>query len=310
MSPIRKRTGARYRALHDQFGTAGLVLSIVAIVLALGGGAYAANHATASKAKQGPRGKTGKTGPAGPAGPAGATGPAGPAGAKGENGAAGGAGAPGESVTVTESANAFGAHCNNTTTGKGGSEFKVGASTAYACNGKNGTTGFTEFLPEGKTETGTWEVQGYLPGAEEYLSSTASFNIPLEHAPTTIHYIFEESGGGAGAQKEWKSVENETTHEYEAEKVTPAPGCTGSVTNPGAELGNLCVFSNYVTGEENISHLFSSSFNLPALPVVFDPSNPNYTAGSQASRFGFGVLAKSKTAGEAVIMGTWAVTAE
>ena len=237
MSPIRKRTGARYRALHDQFGTAGLVLSIVAIVLALGGGAYAANHATASKAKQGPRGKTGKTGPAGPAGPAGATGPAGPAGAKGENGAAGGAGAPGESVTVTESANAFGAHCNNTTTGKGGSEFKVGASTAYACNGKNGTTGFTEFLPEGKTETGTWEVQGYLPGAEEYLSSTASFNIPLEHAPTTIHYIFEESGGGAGAQKEWKSVENETTHEYEAEKVDPRPRLYRLCHEPRRRIG-------------------------------------------------------------------------
>lgn len=84
-----------FAKLHGQFGSAGLALSIVAIVLALGGGAYAANHATASKAKAGPRGKTGKTGPAGSPGPAGPVGlqgkegPEGKQGPKGENGTTG-----------------------------------------------------------------------------------------------------------------------------------------------------------------------------------------------------------------------------
>ncbi len=85
MSRLRLRT--RYAALHDQFGTAGLVLSIVAIVLALGGGAYAASHsATASKAKAGKPGPRGKTGPQGAPGATGPAGPAGPAGTNGTNG--------------------------------------------------------------------------------------------------------------------------------------------------------------------------------------------------------------------------------
>ena len=68
---MSKSLRTRYAELHRQFGTAGLILSVIAIVLALGGGAYAANNTgVASKAgKPGPRGKTGATGPAGPAGP-------------------------------------------------------------------------------------------------------------------------------------------------------------------------------------------------------------------------------------------------
>ncbi len=81
-----------FSPLRNRFGIPG-VISVIALVFAMFGGAYAANNsssggkATASaKAKKGPRGPKGATGPAGPAGPAGL---AGPAGAKGENGAAG-----------------------------------------------------------------------------------------------------------------------------------------------------------------------------------------------------------------------------
>ena len=47
-----------FQRLRNQFSTAGLLLSVLALIFALGGGAYAANHsATASKAgKPGPRG--------------------------------------------------------------------------------------------------------------------------------------------------------------------------------------------------------------------------------------------------------------
>ena len=69
-----------FSTLRNRFGIPG-VISVIALVFAMFGGAYAASNssgggkATASaKAKQGPRGKTGKTGPAGPAGPAGPVG--------------------------------------------------------------------------------------------------------------------------------------------------------------------------------------------------------------------------------------------
>ncbi|HKB50891.1 MAG TPA: hypothetical protein VKC63_05620, partial [Solirubrobacterales bacterium] len=64
--------------LRNRFGIPG-VISVIALVFAMLGGAYAASDngsgkATASaKAKAGPRGPRGKTGPAGPAGPAGPT---------------------------------------------------------------------------------------------------------------------------------------------------------------------------------------------------------------------------------------------
>lgn len=83
--------------LRNRFGIPG-VISVVALVFAMIGGAYAANHnggATASaKAKgkpgpRGPRGKPGPAGPQGPPGPKGDTGPAGPAGAPGKDGQTG-----------------------------------------------------------------------------------------------------------------------------------------------------------------------------------------------------------------------------
>src|ERR1700704_3299328 len=80
-----------FSTLRTRFGIPG-VISVIALVFAMLGGAYAASNsgggkATASaKAKRGPRGPKGATGPAGPTGPAGATGPSG---ARGATGAAG-----------------------------------------------------------------------------------------------------------------------------------------------------------------------------------------------------------------------------
>ena len=81
-----------FSTLRNRFGIPG-VISVIALVFAMFGGAYAASNssgggkATASaKAKKGPKGPKGATGPAGPAG---AAGPAGPAGPKGDAGATG-----------------------------------------------------------------------------------------------------------------------------------------------------------------------------------------------------------------------------
>ena len=138
-----------FSLLRNRFGIPG-VISVIALVFAMAGGAFAANNlqsggskATASaKGKQGPRGKPGKTGK---------TGPQGPAGAKGDTGAQGAPGAKGDT-------------------------------------GAPGQTGFTETLPSGETETGAWSafVEGASGGAA---AAALSFSIPLEQPLDATHVV-------------------------------------------------------------------------------------------------------------------------
>jgi len=155
-----------FSRLYKHVGTAGLVVAVVALVAALGGGAYAATgsfgggaKATASaKGKPGPRGKQGKTGPAGPAGAKGDTGATGAAGSKGDTGATGPAGPKGDP-------------------------------------GAKGTPGVTgqpwvpdNTLPPGATLTGAWAA-GIGPAGASRLP--ISFSIPLA-APLDaahVHYL-------------------------------------------------------------------------------------------------------------------------
>jgi hypothetical protein len=159
--------------LHQRLGTAGFIISIVALVAALGGGAYAAKGGLTGKQKKEVEkiakkyaGKPGAPGAAGPAGPKGDTGAAGAAGAKGDTGAAGAAGADGAAGTP-------------------------GAPGAPGAPGSPWTAGGV--LPEGKTETGTFvgAGQGKLPGGGfDFIQ--ASFPIPLESAENVeAHYVAE-----------------------------------------------------------------------------------------------------------------------
>jgi hypothetical protein len=220
------------RSLKEPFGKAGLTVAILALVMALVGGAYAAGGLTKSQEKQVT--KIAKK-YAGKPGAAGAVGPVGAAGKDGTNGTNGTNGAPGEGVKITESAAAFpSGNCNGTTKGgKGGSKFEVGSTTAYACNGKEGTFG-GQTLPTGKSLTGLWALSGYgaagPPPAAGYgaAEGAVSFALPLatQIESSNVHFI--------------KSGE------------TPLPaGCTGSETEPGAEPGNLCVF-----GEDEMNAFF------------------------------------------------------
>jgi hypothetical protein len=137
--------------MRNRFGIPG-VISVIALVFAMLGGAYAANKsessgakASASKGKRGPKGPKGATGPAGPQGLPGPTGPQGPAGAAGATGKEGAPGAPGPLL---------------------------------------------ESLPAGKTLMGNWGVGGSL-GAEEGPGRAliqVSFQFPVSPAPT-VYYI-------------------------------------------------------------------------------------------------------------------------
>jgi hypothetical protein len=202
------------------------VAMTLALVFAMTGGAYAANHYLITSTKQispkvlkalkGANGKNGAPGPAGPAGAAGsgtagAQGPTGPAGAKGETGAAGAAGANGEAG-------------------------------AKGANGTNGTTGFTSTLPSGKTETGAWFAES---NASKVIHFAISFPIPLE-APIT-------------ATANTIAV---TRKQVEEGKV-PA-GCSGSAVKPEAAPGNVCLFEG--GEEAALAMTGTSVFTPPSVP--------------------------------------------
>lgn len=140
--------------LRTKFGVPGIV-SVIALVFAMFGGAYAASSdgggkATASaKAKKGPRGPRGPKGPPGPAGP---QGPAGPKGDKGDPGPQG----------------------NEGPQGKEGSPWTAGGT-----------------LPSGKTETGTF-VTGENPILGQ--AAQVSFTLPLSASLDEEHTVYVKSG--------------------------------------------------------------------------------------------------------------------
>jgi hypothetical protein len=150
--------------LHQRLGTAGFIISIVALVAALGGGAYAASGGLSGKQKKEvekiAKKYAGKPGPAGAAGPKGDTGAAGAAGAKGDQGVPGAAGSPGAAGTA----------------------------------GAPGLTGFASELPAGATETGAYSF-GRLPAGQEIFGVTISFPFTLPESEgqtgtqVNVHYL-------------------------------------------------------------------------------------------------------------------------
>ncbi len=264
-----------FSTLRTRFGIPG-VISVIALVFAMFGGAYAASNssgggkATASKAKQGPRGKMGKTGPAGPQGPAGTKGDTGAAGANGSNGTPG---ADGKSVTGEPIA--AGGACG---TGVTGVKYTLNATATNVCNGKNGKdgeTGFTETLPEGATETGFWNsVSGpELLGSPSALA-TISFNIPT---PTALEPIFNDV-------------------DYTG---TSGDDCPGSAADPQAAEGKLCV---YTTGTIQGTALGAEPTFMTG--VIGSTSTPQGTGmiWSEALKLGGGMPA------EQVAFGTYAAS--
>jgi hypothetical protein len=146
-----------FSILRNRFGVPG-VLAVVALVLAMVGGAYAAAKLTSKQKKEVEKIAkkfAGKQGPQGPAGLPGA------AGAPGKDGARG-------------------------PTGPEGPEGPEGP------RGLAGQTGFTETLPSGKTETGAYRA---LAGGA---GTVVSFNIPLPAALDTAHVKLNDGAEAKG----------------------------------------------------------------------------------------------------------------
>jgi hypothetical protein len=283
LNAIRKRT------------TPSTVIATLALVFAVTGGAYAAGHYLITSTKQispkvlkqlkGARAKNGANGAPGAAGAPGAHGLQGPAGADGKNGGNGEKGAPGGPGTngksvLVESENAGTANCS----GLGGSSFHEEGSVTkhFACNGQ---TGFTETLPSEKSERGVWSAIYTATAAGQVASSPISFEIPLATTPeaTKIHNFI--------GPKEGEGEENEN------KEAIPAH-CKGTVANPEAVAGNLCVF---------VRLFFNAEAPAPELGhEFFDPRDGSIEkAGPEGTVLNVGALAEGLVFAD----GDWVVTA-
>jgi hypothetical protein len=248
----------------------------LALVFAMGGGAYAASKVFITSTKQiSPKVLKALKGNTGPAGPQGSAGPAGPQGPQGLEGKAGGAAKDGASgtngtngVSVTSATLAAGnAHCS-----EGGSEFNAAESKkTYACNGSPWTAGGT--LPVGKTETGEWVLRGMAAATEEFETTAISFPIPLASPPP--NFIFVEAG-----------------------LATPEH-CTGDALKPGAASGYLCIFESEATGFLEVVHRGGLLFQLATSPE--GTTNAGTTGGE--------LLFTTTKTGAVSDEGSWAVTA-
>jgi hypothetical protein len=196
--------------IHEKLGSAGFIVSIVALVAALGGTAFAMTGLN-SKEKQEVKKlakKFGKKGPQGVAGPQGSVGPQGPAGGNGKDGAPGSVGASGKSVV---SGAASEGEC-----GAGGYWFEVeGSGTKHAvCNGSAARD-----LASGETEIGVWGVSG----TQAHVRGTLNF-----HPPVPLSLIDGEVYENHG---------------------TPTPECPGSsAEEPIAAPGKFCIYVANISG--------------------------------------------------------------
>jgi hypothetical protein len=289
-----------FSTLRTRFGIPG-VISVIALVFAMLGGAYAANNSSgggkstaSAKAKKGPRGPKGATGPQGPAGPQGAAGAKGDAGANGSNGTNGTNGTSAEAVSFS------GAKGGCT---EGGTEVKSAKPTTFVCNGKkgeNGQTGFTEVLPAGKTETGTFTLLAEVAGLPV---ASVSFPIPLADplGEGDVHLI---APNGEELLKEGLVTPTEVPPTDCGSGIETPGGPEINAANPQAAPGNLCV---YLGGEtEEVTEGMGSQ-------LIADPSYECRAfgclgEGAGASIAGARIYAVEAAEGAAA-WGTWAVTA-
>jgi hypothetical protein len=233
------------------------IAATMAVVFAMSGGAYALsgnNHAPAAsasaasahagKVKKRSKGAVGARGPAGPKGAAGATGavgaqglqgPAGERGPAGEKGAAGAAGKEGaqgpagpagpqgvpgvKGASVTSrTISGHEGECDD-----GGSEFKVGTTATYACNGTGGSGGSGGTLEQGKTERGDWS--GSTAGATHFGPNTTfvalNYPIQLGEEKHETKFVYLKAGQAATAE------------------------CPGTSEEPEAAEGYLCVYAGF-----------------------------------------------------------------
>lgn len=282
----------RYRdsiaSIKEPFGTAGLIVAVVALIAALGGGAVAAmgggnqGPATISaKAKQGPRGPKGPKGPKGEKGDTGAPGAPGAPGTdgaqgpKGETGAAGAQGEKGDQGVKGDSGNSVVVTSEPTgssnCSGRGGTKVQVQNTPgqAYVCNGEKGSIDFGSPVPSGGTLTGAWAAAGPLFDGSKKAVIPISLPVPMPSPIANAVVV----------------------------KVGQTDGhCPGTAANPKAEPNYVCVYT--------------AEGSLGAFPIVMAAGGPGLGLSRTGGYIRTEGLANVSETGEAeVVYGSWAATA-
>lgn len=202
----------------ESVGRAGLIVGVLALVLAVAGGALAASGGLSQAQKKQvikiAKQYAGKPGPAGPQGPAGTPG------ANGKDGAPGPVGPPG-------------------------------------ADGQQGPPGpLLETLGSGQSETGAWSYSNFA-GGEEVI--TISYPFRLETALPTSDIFFvregeeqllEEEKFGSGSEEICEGKSGSELTECTEVAEARAAACSGTVEEPEAAQGSLCVYTK-PTGAEN-----------------------------------------------------------
>jgi hypothetical protein len=269
-----------FSVFKNRFGVPGIV-SVVALVFAMVGGAYAASGGLSGKQKKEVKSIAKSfqgTGPAGANGTNGANGAPGAKGEKGDAGNAGGAGAAGTSATTTS----FGGEQHGCK--EGGIEVKTASPAAYVCNGVKGTNGTfgTEPLLQGQSLMGTWATSGGPTSADEengdYSMVPISFPIAVSPVPTALVQLESASPLGIKVESENWGLEAEF-----------AEHCPGTVAAPEAEPGFLCVYKSTAPSGANLD-----TANKPLFEAAHE----------------FGIVLPFRLTEEgAFAKGSWAVTA-
>jgi Collagen triple helix repeat (20 copies) len=301
--------------IHERMGGAGLVVSLIALIMAVSGSAIAAKGGglsakqkkevkaiAKSMAKEGPAGKDGANGAPGANGLPGAQGPPGPQGTPGPKGDKGDKGEAGDSVVLLPP-DPF--QCVDL----GGTIVQIQGQPATAkevCNGEEGDEGpegkpwtpGNGFLPDGATMFGSWVVRGGLEkvtvvtdtepevtkeitlgNAEEWVP--VSFPLRLN---TELVYAFE----GASSQIHYSTEANF----FDFDGAGPSEvGCTGTGNFPLSPPGHMCIYELFLSA--------SASF--------FEPRQLG--GGSKGMSVTGGYLRFKVTGNPATGSGAWALTA-
>ena len=153
------------------------------------------------------------------------------------------------------------------------SDFKAGQvpSGPAGAQGPKGDTGppgpVTGELPSGATLRGVFNVDFMAAGVNEIEGGSISFGLRLASEPTVVIIAAEEPSTAA---------------------------CPGSVADPQAAPGTLCIYEN--------------PHNLNVKPLVV--CDAECSGDPNASRFGAELFVRSYNAGRTYLDGSWAVTAQ
>jgi hypothetical protein len=146
-------------------------------------------------------------------------------------------------------------------------------------------------------------------------STTISFGIPLAAAPVPVYVKVQPTetvetckakkatGETPAEEQEREACEanNGRIEKLEKEIAVAKESCPGSVAEPGAEPGHLCVFAEQEHNNNNTTHICPA-----AQPLTLCLSG--VAEGADGSGAVIGV--DDESAGLIVLNGSWAVTAE